>query len=99
MHLVDQNAQSPPIHFFSMSLVQNHFRSDVFRSSTDCEGSAFSQDLSKAKVSKPQIAVFVDQQVFRFEVSEDDVLGVKLLEGQGDGSCVESSLFSWESLD
>lgn len=74
VHLVDEHTQRPPINSFSVALIENDFGSDVFGGSTNREGSAFSKEFRKAKVSKFQVAVVSDQKIFRFEISEDDVL-------------------------
>ena len=80
MHFVDENAQSPPIDGFSVSLVEDNFRSDIFGSSTDGEGSAFGEELSETEVGKFEVSVVADEEVFGFQVSEDDVFAVEIFE-------------------
>lgn len=96
MHLVDQNSKRPPIHSLSMPLIQNHLRSYVLRRSTDGKRSSLGQKLGKSEVSELQVAIIADQQVFRLEVSEDDVFGVQILKTTGNCGRVEPSLVSSE---
>ena len=74
MHFVHQNAQCPPIHCFSMALVQDDLRSDALGSATNRECSAFVEDLRESEVDKLQIAITSDDKVFGFYISINDIL-------------------------
>jgi hypothetical protein len=63
-----------------MALVENNLRGDVFRSTTNGEGSAFIEDLGETKISQFEVSVIGNEKIFRFEVSENDVLAMKVLE-------------------
>lgn len=76
MHLVDEDAQSPPIHCLSVPLVEDDLRSDVLRCSTDGKGSALGEHLGEPKVRQLQVPIISDEQILRLEISEDDVLAM-----------------------
>lgn len=99
MHFINQNTESPPINSLSMALVENNLRGDVLRSTTNGEGSAFIEDLGETKISQFEVSVIGNEKVFRFEVSENDVLAMKVLEAGGDGSTVEPGLVGSEGFD
>ena len=99
VHFIDQNSESPPVDCFSVTLVQNNFRSDVFWSSADGEGSAFGQKLGESEVCEFEVAVVADEKVFWFQISEDDVFAVEVFEAAGDGCPVEAGLVGGEGLD
>lgn len=98
MHFVDEYTQSPPINGFSVTLVKNDFRSDVFWSSANSECSSFVEHFCEPEVSELEIAVVGDQQVLRLQVSEDDIFVVQILETRSDSGCVESCLVGGERL-
>ena len=60
MHFVKQNTKCPPINRLSMTLIQNDFRSDVFGSTANSEGSSFVQHFCETEVSELEIAVISD---------------------------------------
>ena len=99
VHFVDKHSKSPPIHGFSMALIEDDLRSDVLRGSTDGEGSAFDKELGKSKVSQFEVTVITDEEVLGLEVSEDDVLAVKVFEARGHNGCVEAGLVGGEGLN
>lgn len=99
MHLVDENTEGPPVNSFAVTLVKDNLGSNVFRSPANSEGPAFSEELGKAKVSKLEVAVVADEEIFWFEVPENDVLGVEIFEAGGDDGPVEAGLVGGEGLD
>ena len=66
VHFINEYTESPPINGFSMSLVKDDLRSNVFRSSTNSEGSAFIENFSKSKISQFQVAIIGNEKIFRF---------------------------------
>lgn len=98
VHLVDQHSQSPPIHGLSMPLVEDDLGSDVFGGPADGEGPALSQELGEPEISQFEVAVVADEQVFRLQISEDDVLAMEVFEAGSDDGAVETGLVSGEAL-
>lgn len=82
-----------------MSLVEYDLRSNVDRSSTDCECPALVEELREAEVSEFEVAIIADKQIFRLQVPEDDVLAVEILKAGSDSGGIEACLFSGEALD
>ena len=99
MHFVDKDSQSPPVDGFSMALIQDDFRGDVFRGSTNGEGSSFIEDFGEPEVGEFEVAIVGDEKIFWFEVSEDYVLGMKVFEAGSDGGRVESGLIGCKGFD
>lgn len=58
-HLVNQNPQSPPVNWFSVTLVLQNFRGQILRSSTKSESSIF-YNFSKAEVCEFEISISID---------------------------------------
>ena len=90
-HLVDKDPQSPPINWFSVSLIGENLRSKILRSAAKSESAAIS-DFSKAEISQFQVSVSSDENVFRFEVAVDDIFTVQVLENQHNVSGIETEL-------
>ncbi len=66
-HLIDQDAQSPPVYWFPVSLTRDHLRGDVLRSSAEGGGCLVTGNyLGKSKIYEDEVAVFVDHDVFEF---------------------------------
>jgi hypothetical protein len=82
-----------------MPLIEYDFRCDVLRRSTDGEGAAFVEYFGEPEVCEFEVAVVADQQVFGFEVAEDDVFGVHILEGGRHRGRIESALVGGQCLD
>jgi len=90
--LIDEDADSPVIHRLPIArLVRllQHLRREVFRGSADGESSEVVQLLGKAEVYQFGEAFRVDHDVFGFEVSEHDVVGVEVRDGVEDPGDVE----------
>jgi hypothetical protein len=99
MHLVKQNSQSPPINGLTMTLVQNNLRGNVLRSTANSESSSLIENLGKSEIGKLQITVVSDQEILGFEISIDDILGVKVFKTASNSGSVESGLLSRERFD
>jgi len=71
-HLKDEDAESPPVYCFSVAFTLDDLGGKVLGCST--EGPRSVLDLfGKPKISNLDMAVPVEQEVFRFEVTVDDV--------------------------
>jgi hypothetical protein len=64
VHLIDQYSESPPVNSFSVTLIEDDLRGDVFWGSTDGEGSALGQKLGKTEVCEFEVAVIANEQIF-----------------------------------
>jgi hypothetical protein len=99
VHFVDKDSQSPPVDGFSVALIQDDFWGDVFGGSTNGEGSAFVQYFGESKIGEFEVTIVGDEKIFGFEISEDDVLGVKVFEARGNSGSVESGLVGCKGFD
>lgn len=99
MHLINEYSESPPIDCFSMSLVENNFRCNVFRCSTYCESSTFIQNLCETKICKFEISIVSNQQILRFEIPKDNVLGVQVFETTSYSGGIKFALIGRKTFD
>lgn len=99
MHFVDKNSQSPPVDGFSMALIQDDFRGDILRGSTNGEGSSFIEDFGEPEIGEFEVTIVGDEKIFGFEVSEDYVLRMKVFEAGSDGGSVESGLIGGKGFN
>jgi len=96
-HLVDQDAQGPPVDGFSVALVQQDLRRDVLRRAANRER-ALRDDLREAEIDQLKIPVVSDHDVLRLQVPVADVLRVQVLEDADDLRAVELGLLEAELL-
>mmetsp|Transcript_36225 Transcript_36225/g.111497 ORF Transcript_36225/g.111497 Transcript_36225/m.111497 type:complete len:369 (-) Transcript_36225:59-1165(-) len=81
-HLVDEDAQGPPVHGLAVALVQQHLGRDVLRRAAErVRPRAWLDDLCKAEICELGVAVLAHQDVLWLQVAVDDVLGVDVREG------------------
>jgi hypothetical protein len=92
MHLVNEDSEGPPINGFSMSLIEDDLGSDVLGCTTDSECSALVEDLGEAKIGKFEIAVIANEQIFRFEIPEDDVFAMQILKARCNRGSIEPKI-------
>jgi len=85
-HLVNQNSQTPPVDFFFVFSYED-FGCEVFGGSA--ESVCGDRGFGEAEVGEFHVAVFVDLDVFGFEVTVDDVVGVEVLQREDDFRGVE----------
>lgn len=76
-HFVEEHAYGPPVHRLAMPFVEQHLGGQVLGGATQSVRPAL-HHLREAEVSHFQVALRVDQQVLRLEVSVDDVSGVEV---------------------
>mmetsp|Transcript_23181 Transcript_23181/g.54206 ORF Transcript_23181/g.54206 Transcript_23181/m.54206 type:complete len:204 (-) Transcript_23181:881-1492(-) len=84
-HLVDENAQAPPVHCLAVSLLRQHLRGHVLRRPT--EGvrrllRSVADVLGQAEVGQLDVTVCGQKQVLWFQVTVDEAHGVQVLQGQ-----------------
>jgi hypothetical protein len=79
-----------------VALVQDDFRGNIFRGTTNSKGSAFIKDFGKSEIGQFEVSVVGDEKIFGFEVSEDNIFAMKVFEARGNGSCIKSGLISGE---
>ena len=83
----------------AVAFARNDLRSQVVRGATQCVGTA-SDDLGKAEIGDFEVTLAVEQQVFRFQVTVNDVARVHVLKRQNHRSGIEaSSVFIKESSE
>ena len=89
-HLINEDAESPPIHWFSMPLILQDLRSKVFRRAAERKSPSF-DDLRKPEVREFQIAISPNKNVFWFQIPIDDILAVQVLENSDNMSRVKAA--------
>ena len=81
-HFVCQDSQGPPVDRFSVTLIKQNFRREVLWRTAQCVSPCLAV-LCEAKVSEFEVALHIDEDVLRLEISIDDVLGVQVFKHQG----------------
>ena len=82
-HLIGEDAERPPVHGLAVALVQEHFGGEVLRRATQ-RISARLAVLGETKVCELQVALLVDENILRLQISVNDVQRVEVLEHQRD---------------
>lgn len=86
-----------PIDRFVVALRCDHFWGKIVRSATKCPGD-IRHLLREAKIGNLDMTMSVQEQVFGFQVTVDDILIVQVFKGKGDFGGVEFGNWIWESL-
>ena len=94
-HLVSKDSESPPIDREGVTALNKNLWCKIIGSTAERICLLISlDDLRKTEVSKAYIAVFIHENVFRFEITIDDILAVQMTQSHGNLNCVETrSLF------
>ena len=79
MHLVDQDAEGPPIDWLRVSLVEEDLGSNVFWSATNSV-SSFLDNFGETVIDELEVSIVADHDVFWLQVSVDDVFAMEVLE-------------------
>mmetsp|Transcript_81445 Transcript_81445/g.230789 ORF Transcript_81445/g.230789 Transcript_81445/m.230789 type:complete len:389 (+) Transcript_81445:44-1210(+) len=80
-HLIDEDAEGPPVDGLAVALVQQHLWCDVLGRSTECVRSCPRlHDLREAEVGEFRVPVWHHQDVLGLQVPVDDVLAVDVRE-------------------
>ena len=94
-HLVCQDTEGPPIDREGVTALYKNLWCEVVRRTAEriCLLIPL-DDLRKTEVSEANIAVFVHENVFWFEITIDDILAVQMTQSHSNLDCVETrSLF------
>ena len=98
-HLVGENAECPPVHRERVSLFDKDFRRQVVWCAAKRESLlAALQNFSKTEVRQTNVPILVHKNVFRLQVTVDDLLVVEVSKRQSNLNRVEFSAFLVESL-
>eukprot|EP00966_Prymnesium_polylepis_P053451 1235945-Prymnesium_polylepis.1 len=90
-HLVQHHAHPPPVGGAVVPLAQDQLGRDVLGRAAECPRIlVLAHHLCKAKIDQLQVAMFVEQQVLRLEVTVCDSPVVQVLERHSDRRTVES---------
>jgi len=87
-HFENKNPEGPPVNIFVMSFGLDDFRRKIFRCTAKSHG-FISYDFCKTKVSNFDMSLFVDKEVFWFEISVGYVHGVEIVKSEYDFCCKE----------
>ena len=100
-HFVDDGSKGPPIGGFAMALTLQNFRRQILCSSTETFSVLHSLNIlfGKAEVGELDVAVNSYEDVFRLEVTIENVHLVEVLKGKENVSRVEPSGILLESTD
>lgn len=98
-HLVNYQAQGPVIDFLAVPSSSDNFRSYVLWSTTKGEGDLFFFFFyfTQSKICYAQVALAINQDVFRFEISVDDSIIMQALQSQNHLGGVKTSSVLLES--
>lgn len=99
--LIKQGSQRVEVNSVRMPSLLNHLRRHVLCASAEAVGdlSGLEADLREAEVGDLDVSVVIDEEVFWFEVSVDDVLLMQVHEAIQNFDKVESSLFFRHPFD
>lgn len=90
-HFVCENPKAPPVDGLSVALVHEHLRSQILRSSAEGVRPPVSV-FSEAEVGEPEVADVVDEQVFRLQVSVNNVFRVQVFKHEYNLSSIKPSV-------
>ena len=76
-HLIDKDTQRPPVHALVMASALNYLRGKVLLCAAQ-GGASLSDLLGETKVNDDHMTFFVQENVFRLEVSVDNIERVKV---------------------
>ena len=82
-HLVDEDAECPPIHSKSMTLHIQNLRSQILSSSAERLGSLiWLKEFGEAKISQLNVALFIYEHIFWLQVSMNDFICVQVTQSE-----------------
>lgn len=94
-HLINKDAQCPPVDGLAVTLVQKHLRSDVLGRATK-RVSAVLDGLGEAEIRKFEETILREQDILRLQIAVDDVLVVQVGEDNRDLTGVEFRVIVFE---
>mmetsp|Transcript_46168 Transcript_46168/g.118971 ORF Transcript_46168/g.118971 Transcript_46168/m.118971 type:complete len:309 (-) Transcript_46168:476-1402(-) len=97
-HLVDEDAETPPVYILAIALIVNNLRSKVLGGTAEGIGFGIGGHLflNETKICQANVAIEVQEDVLRLEISVHDSLRVKVLEGSNHLSSIEPDLLQGE---
>lgn len=99
-HLVDENAERPPIYGVIVTVTDQHLWGEILSGTAERVSDFTLLDkFSKTKVRKHQVSVLANKYILRLEIPIQNLLGVKLRKTQGYLSGKKLCLLFVESLD
>lgn len=97
-HLVDQNAQCPPVHRLVVALAEDDLGRQIFRCAAQGPRPTL-HPLGEAKVGDLQVTLRVDQEILRLQIPVDQIEVVKVLEREYNLSRVKTRVRLREAAD
>lgn len=94
-HLIYQYAEAPPVHWLSMSFIQQDLWCEILGGSTKSVRS-WVTEFGKPKICQFKVAILSDQYIFGFQVSINDILSMQVFEHADYLSCIELSFIALE---
>lgn len=82
-HLISENTKSPPIYLEGMTLFFKNLRGKIFRCTTERVSLlVLLKNLCKSKICQTNESIFLHQDIFWLQVSIDNLLIMKMTEGE-----------------
>lgn len=99
-HLVDEDAECPPVESFVVSAAHDHLRREILGRAAERVRllTVSLHNLGQTEVSQHNVAVVVQKNVLWLEIAVDYITLVQVAEGQGDLRGVELGLRLGEAL-
>lgn len=91
-HLVDENAQRPPVNREAVADVLDYFRGQVLGCAAHRDGDLFVDTLCEAEIGDLEVALRVDQQILGLKITVHDAQIVEVLEREHHLGGVEPGL-------
>ena len=96
-HFVGEDAQCPPVNGVGVATSLQHFWRNILRGATERVGLLVQLELlGDAEICHLQVAIFSNHNIFRLQVSVDDLVLVQVTEGESHLSCIELGLMLFE---
>ena len=92
-HFIDENANSIPIDGLAVSMRHDNFGGKIIRCSAEGP-SLFRNNLGKSKISQSDMSILGKKNIFRLQVSVNNVPFMKIFDGQNDFGSIKLS-YKW----
>jgi hypothetical protein len=92
-HFVKKNAESPPVDWLAVALVEKNLWRDVLRRAADSVGT-FGADLGEAKVYQLKIAIGMNHNILGLEIAIDNLFALQVLKNGNDLCTIELCLLA-----
>jgi hypothetical protein len=78
IHFKNENTKGPPIYRLTVTFIKKNFWGNVLGSSA--KGiSSIKYDFSESKISKFEIPIIIDEEIFRLKVSIDNIHAMHII--------------------